>query len=707
MNRRLELLLVTILLLMAAVLRTWDLTSLPPGFSNDELAYIRITETVRDGDIKVYYHVGDGQGRAVTYALGNATARSLVGDGLLGYRVASVWVGLLTLAALYALARRLFGSQVALIALGVMSVNLRAILLARTAAAETFVPFYTLLVLYGLAEAFNLRREVRFRAVLTLPFALLAVLLGASGYLHYSTLVLGPLAALFFIHLLITHQPLSRRVWSAAFFVIALATVVAVPFFISTLREPDASEASTLWDQRPSGVGDAIDSALQAVGGVIWKGDALATHNLPDAPLIGPVMSLLLIIGLIEAIRCWRQPGYTLILLALAAGLATDAWVGTGPNFDANLVALPAVMILPGIGLMALWDRLRVQRGMQRAWHTIAVILVLLLAANLVAVRVRLFDSWREDEAVADLYHANLGNLAAYLDRTPDGLPVSMCVARLRAPGDVGLSSPQILSAMMHREDMSIRHSDCRSGLVFINAGAPMRFIFANPDDRASMPPELADWLADAEPIQVDRLPDGTVLRLDVEQRIRDAGGTWKELSQTFFAPDQDDPGGPADLPVALEQNLTFAGYDPAALQDEREAGGDPIVLVTYWRVDGQLPPRLGIFTHVLAFWENPETGAHVPNPEPWAEANTIDVIPAELEPRDLFAQVSYIWLGETLKPGEYALMVGAYADGVYNHLGVLDRETGDYRGDRLLLGTIQVTAPSEDLDGGAAGEEP
>lgn len=697
MNRRRELWLVILLLLLAAGLRIWDLTRLPPGFSYDELAYIRLTEAARNGDVAVYYNVGDNRGHAGMAAIINAPIRTFIGDGLLGYRIFSVWGGLVALALVYALARRLFGPTVALVALGVMAVNLRAILLARTASAEAFVPLYTTLVLLMLVVAFHLRREIEYRVPATLPFAVLAFLFGLSGYLHHTTLVLGPVSALFFLHLILTKQPLSRRVWNAGIFVVVLATVIATPYLISTLREPSASEPYILYEQRPHDLSETIDAAFRAVGGLIFQGDPGITQNLPNDALVGPAVAVLLILGLIEAVRHWRDPRYALLLIVLLAGILTDIWGGVEPNFSANLVALPAVYILPGIGTMVLWRIFRV-RNTQAAWRPVALILTLILVVNLVTIRSRFFDQWRNHEDITEAYHANLGYLAAYLDRTSDQAPVSLCAVRLRAPEMVGLSIRQVLQLMLHREALDIRHSDCRAGLVFINAGTSMRFIFADPKDRRLMPPELADWLKEARPIKVDGLDDGMVLNLNVEQRIQDSGGYWGTLSQTFFAPDDTGNSIPAMLPVALEQNLTFAGYDPTVL-NEHVPGGPPIVLITYWRVDGPLPAELGVFAHVLAYWEDPVTGTRTPLVEPWAEANTLDVIPSELRRRDLFAQVSYIYLSENLKPGEYALVVGAYDGNVYNHLGVLDR--GQPRGDQLFLGSIQVAEAVETAHNG------
>ncbi|GAB4428251.1 MAG: hypothetical protein Kow00106_23740 [Anaerolineae bacterium] len=692
--------LITALLVLAAVLRLWDLVGLPPGFSADELAHIRIAEAIKSGEVSVYYQVGDGQTRAVLFGVLNAFVTNLVGDGLLGYRLLPVWGGLLWLALLYALARRLFGMPVALAVLAIAAVTLRPILLARTVTAETLVPLYATLTLWWLTRAFNLRREVTFRVPHTLPFAVLAVLFGGSGYLHYSTLLLGPLGFAFFLHLWLTRQPLSRRIWNMWVFVVVLATIVALPYLISTLRDPQMSEANTWWDKGPSDVTAGLDGLLRAVGAIVWQGDVRFTTNVPERALLGPVLALLLILGVVTAIRRWRDPRHALLLLVLACGVLTDAWIGREVNFSEHLVALPAVFLLVGVGLQSLWQWLH-GREVARAWQPVTALVVVIVLVNVWTVRARLFDDWRHDPAVRTAYHSDLATLAAYLDRTPDGLPVSLCVTGLNVPGDAGLSPRQMLGLMRHREAQEVRHADCRGGMVLIDAGAPMRFVFADPQDRQTMPPELADWLSEATPLDAPGMPPGSVWRLDVMQRLRDAGGRWDLLAPAYFMPQGDEPLVQVELPAPFEHDLTFAGYDPSVFNGVRIPGADPIVLVTYWRVDGPLPDDLGVFAHLLGYTQ---TEPRVLQLEPWAEANALDVVPDELEPRDFFVQVSYIWLRENLRPDTYALTVGAYRDEVAvleNHLPVLDA-TQNYapRGDRLLLGQITVV-PRPEGDGG------
>ena len=695
MKRQTELILITTLFVLAVVLRVSGLVHLPPGFSDDELAHIFVSESVRAGAVAVYYQGGNGHGHAALYGVFNTVVTDLAGDGLLGYRLLSVWSGLLTLALLYRLVRRLFGVPTAWIVVGLATVNLRMVLLSRTAAAEAIVPLYVILALFCLVGTFNLRREIVFRVPATLPVTVMALLFGVTGYLHYTTLVLGPLAVVFFAYLLFTRQPLARRVWSMWVYVIVLATIVAVPYLASTLREPSASELYTVWRERPQSAVDAVDGLLRAVGGLFWQGDERVTANVAGMPLLGPVLSVFLLAGLVAAIRRWRDPRYALWLIVLAAGLLTDAWVGPEVTFSANLVALPAVFVLAGVGVMAFWRALR-GRGVRRAWQPVALLVGVVLVINGGVTASRLQD-WKDRAEVQEAFHTRYARLAGYLDRAPDGPPVSVCMTRLNEAGPSGLSPRDILAQMMHRE-MPLRHSDCRAGLVLIDAGAPMRFAFADVRDRETMPPELADWLKDGQPITVAGLPEGTVLLLDVEQRLRDAGGSWEALSPVYFMPDEDGSVVRTDLPVSFEGGLTFAGYDPALFATEHVPGGNPLVLVTYWRVDKPLPPDLAIFAHLLAYTQ---TEPRVPLIEPWAEANTIDVIPHELQPRDFFVQVSYIWLRDNLKPGPYALTVGAFRGEVAvlsSHLQVLDAAV-DYapHGDRLLLGDVLIGTPPEE----------
>ncbi|MBZ0307582.1 MAG: hypothetical protein K8I82_16060, partial [Anaerolineae bacterium] len=96
------------LLLVGVFLRVWDLSTLPPGFSQQEIISVDITQQIQEGAGQVFFRTGEDEGQESFYHILNAGMTRLVGDGLIGYRILSVWSGLLTLAFLYRAARWLF-----------------------------------------------------------------------------------------------------------------------------------------------------------------------------------------------------------------------------------------------------------------------------------------------------------------------------------------------------------------------------------------------------------------------------------------------------------------------------------------------------------------------------------------------------------------------------------------------------------------------
>ena len=64
-------------------------------------------------------------------------------------------------------------------------------------------------------------------------------------------------------------------------------------------------------------------------------------------------------------------------------------------------------------------------------------------------------------------------------------------------------------------------------------------------------------------------------------------------------------------------------------------------------------------------------------------------MLPDQLRPRDIFMQVTYIQLPQTLLDGSYSISIGAYEDNTDNRLPVF---LGDQpHGTRLFLGQIGV----------------
>ena len=197
MSNRVSYALVVMLLLLAAMLRFVNLATLPPGFSNAEIDDIRITETVRQGRVEVFYPL-HGEGREGLYQSFLAAATG-TGGGLLGYRIFSVWIGMITLALVYALGKRLYGALAGLAAVGLLAVSMYPIILSRMVAPETMLPLFVTAVLLALAYSLSVYGEQSHMPTRTAAFAALGILLGLGFYLHPISFVVALMSMLFIV----------------------------------------------------------------------------------------------------------------------------------------------------------------------------------------------------------------------------------------------------------------------------------------------------------------------------------------------------------------------------------------------------------------------------------------------------------------------------------------------------------------------------
>jgi hypothetical protein len=117
-----------------------------------------------------------------------------------------------------------------------------------------------------------------------------------------------PLLVVFIAYLVITHQPISRRVINFSAFAIIVAVILGIPYIVFTLRSPSLSGFRIFWANRPENIGTLIVTTLKAIGSLFLIGDPLPEHNLAGSALIGPLGAILLVAGLVMAIRCRRLP---------------------------------------------------------------------------------------------------------------------------------------------------------------------------------------------------------------------------------------------------------------------------------------------------------------------------------------------------------------------------------------------------------------
>jgi hypothetical protein len=664
--------LAVLLLLIAAGLRLWQLVTLPPGLQAEEIADIQIADDIRRGQVEVFYNLGD-EGREGLYHTVLAAVTAALGSGALGYHVLSMWASLLTLALVYALAARLYGPLPGAAALGLLSVSLFPIILARTVSRETLVPLLVAAALLAIARAFPVyQQDRRSRLPTTIPFAALGSVLGLSFYTHPVAFAITLFSVAFIIYMLLSRQPMGQRTLNYTSFSILVMIIIIMPYLLSSIHQPELGGPQRLIDAYNESVRPLLDSLSAAVSGLLFVGDQNPAYNLPGRPLIDLVSGFVVVIGLVTAVRYWRLPRYALPLIAFVALLPSVLLAQNSPYFPSYAAHLPLMALFFAAGVKTLYSSLR--RNMQRVGMAL---LSALFTFNLVWTARDLFGVWGQLPEVQEAYNGDVGAIANYLDRTAATIPTVLCAPSLNPYQNIVDENTPLLLELMHREDTFIRLTDCLSGLVLASGGERQQIVLLDPTLRAQMHPSLRAWLELGTTVNETGIPEGTVIMLDASSVLADTIGRFASTLPVSYSPDL--PGGfaPAILPVSFGGNVTFLGYEPQGAVTYRP--GETVTVVTYWRIDGVIPPDILLFTHLLA--------------DPAAVDAQRDVISARADhlfSRDILIQVTYVELPSTLIEGRYSISIGAYQGLDKTRMVVLS--DGQPRGDRLFLDFIMVS---------------
>lgn len=663
-----------ILLMLTAATRMWDLGTTPMGMTQDELANAEIASWLRGGYVSVIYDEIQPAREFVYYSL-LAGFTAVAGDnGIIVWRLPSVWISLVTLALSARLMRSLFNERIALLALGLMAVLFWPVWLGRSVLHVTLVPFITTLTAYTVMRA--LRAGGRGSAALWYTFA--GICLGVSQYVH---VICWTLILFFFLYLLATlltdSQYLKER-WINIVYMLLLMLIIMTPLFIYLSSNPGVRDRVPLADQ-PGMVAELPGRFISAIAGLGLRGDILPWHNLPGRPVLGPVCALLFLVGLGVCIARVRQREYMAVLIWLAVGFLPSLFLPQKSDFEYMSVLLPILFIFPSIALYELFllttraDRLRISRDQVETAFTVTAFLM--ITVNLFFTYRDFFVRWPDRADVREAYLSEIGAIAHYLDIDDEETPVAVCSGRLREERDAkALSNREILAYMMHREDLPIRYFDCRRSLVLMDGGSEQRIFFPR-GHFYDLPGKFQPWMDDAEDIGIRYVSSDVAVRVDIETKLADFAGGLMTLSPTAWPPEIGD-FRLAELPVRFGYNLAFLGYD---LRNPELRPGDYIEVATYWRMDGPPPPQLVQFTHLLG--------------SPFvvlAQNDSIGVDVGTLQSRDVFMEYILIQVPSAISEGYYSLSTGMYFPDTNERLPAF--EEGNYIADRLFIEQVHIT---------------
>lgn len=678
LSKRIYFVLAVLILLIASIVRIWDFTTLPLGLSDIEVSHIDVArDEIQRGNVRVFYEreIPDSDqvtGQEGLYHLVLAIVTLPFGMGTFSLRFISLLINMVTIATLYTLGVRLFGYKAGLITASLYAFLMYPTLLSRLALVETALPLMTAAVMLSIARAFPVYYRTRAETSNTIDYAVMGILISLSLYLHQSSLFIVLMAMAFITYILIMNRPVPLRRLSYIGFSILMLIIIAIPYFISTLRLTDLGANNRILGDYNGIITSIINSTL----GLMWEGDSNLLINIANRPLMDIVTGSVAILSLFICLRKWRNPRYAFVLIAVITLAPPVILAGNAPNFLAMSVALPPILLLVSVGFTTVINGVP-----KRIKFITAMLVTLIIVGNLAWTVDSLFNQWADSEDVHSIYNGDIGQIAHHLDITADDIPVVVCNPewdRVRARNQA-YSDIDLLRLFMNRDTVLLHEIDCTQAFLFVNAGEHQQVVL-NPREATTLLPSAADWLSLGTTV-LD-LPNGRVIDMQVQAELEDALGVFTTTTPASYATSADVSNRiPIAPPIRFGGNFTWLGYETDPVQ---EYAPDSIVPVsTYWRIEGLIPSDSVIFTHILT---DPIF--------PIAQVDTIHIDPTELRERDIYLHSANVVLPQIVESGQQIISVGVYQSSSNERLAVFIN--GIPQGTRIFLYTIDINLPND-----------
>ncbi|MGH2460653.1 MAG: ArnT family glycosyltransferase [Chloroflexota bacterium] len=392
-GRRRELVWLGLICLVGLGFRTYRLTTVPSGILYDGayngLDALRIVRGARPVFLPA------DQGREALFIYLQALSIHWLGPSNLALRVPAVIVGSLAIPAAYLVAARLANRRVALLTAAALAVSFWHVTFSRIGLRAISVPLFGAVGFYclwrGFAAAWSTKESIeeppraRWQAAGLAWFALSGIVLGLSLY-TYPTARFFPVTVLVFAgYLALGHRRKLRLALPGLIVAGLLTAAIFVPEGRYFLGHPVefAFRANAVSVFNPglnqgNPLGTLLFSTERSLAEFTFQGDSAWERNVPNWPVFDPVLSAFLALGLLVTLWRLRDPRATFLLLWLMLLLVPSAVsVLQVPNFLRVTGLIPALFILPAVGIDWLWSRWDVRFGPR-----LAVIPLLVVAAG-------------------------------------------------------------------------------------------------------------------------------------------------------------------------------------------------------------------------------------------------------------------------------------------------------------------------------------
>ncbi len=442
----LKLLIFVSILSIASFFRLYHIDRLPPGVWYDPAWYGVDALEILAGKLPIFLPTNFG--REVLFSYITALTVWLFGAVPLSIHIASAIVGILTIPAIYWVAKELFaeeegvlGDYGALLAAFVLAVSYWHLSWSRFGVRAILLPLFSCLAFYYLLRAF--RTELRWNYVLT------GVLLGLSAYTYQAARIM-PLVVIagFIIH--ITHKARSGKddVWNFMI-VVGTSVIVFAPLGSYFLTHPGSfsERINQTWAvNQEQGIGSNLQVMLERFVGyfliLLRTGENEIIYYLLGRPILDIFAAILFLLGM--GIGLWRikRPNYQFIFAWLLI-MIVPAILAVGQTTKRAIGSLPVVVLFIVLGALAPWRGLNhwARKRDTRVAHVLKYVgqgaIVLTLVASSIFTFYDYFVVWGDDQDLYTHLETPLSEIGQYTTTLSEDEPVYISPVPVEHPSIV------------------------------------------------------------------------------------------------------------------------------------------------------------------------------------------------------------------------------------------------------------------------------
>ena len=669
-----EKLLLLALLLVAFALRLIALDHIPAGLSHDEANNGLAALQILAGDRPIFLEINKGIEPLIIYL--EALSFYAYGVGVWQMRWVNVLAGMLTVALIYPLTRRLLNRRVAMLALAGIAVSFWAIFVSRLTLRAVMLPPLLTLMLYLLWRGLTNPRPNR---KFWLDYGVSGLVMGLTMYSYLSARFIPLLNIwLFAMYQMLGGQRQSWRRHGLAFLghgLIGLLIFMPLGQYYVNHRDSfshRANQVSTLPYLLNGDVTPLLKNTIYTLGMFTFAGDETDRYNLDGRPIFDGLNGLIFYLGIVLVLRtvylrCLNRstmaykPLSALFLFSwyfimLLPGFITD----DSPHFLRTIGVLPITYIFWAIGLDWTGKRLALlnphpqplsqgergdknnplsqgergdknnplsqgERGDKnnslshrervgvRVHFLFAITLWTLLTLH---TTYDYFQRWANAAGARQIYGADIAEIANYVQNNYNEEVTAISAAYYRD------EEPFRYTLHWHGQPPFTLWFDGQQSIAFPPAESHLsiRYLFAD-----SAPPN-ALWLEFLQPVPAESGRAYQLYRLPDTFRIAKV----KELQP---------------LAYVINNDVNLNGYRVLG----QVVSGGKFQLLLAWQALRALPPATD-YTWLARLWD--EQGHE------WAQADGLGYAPSDWQPGVQGLQLLTFRLPADLPPGQYSLTI-------------------------------------------------